>query len=134
MMASFTELDTITDYINDARVLLQDVIQPYRYDDPSLLSAFNVTMFEARRIRPDIFLFRHRHRGDPLVQTFQQNQGQPVFIEEQFRLGLLHGLVGFALERDQEDIQDVRAAIFLKTFNDIFTGSRPAIAQAAPQQ
>lgn len=129
-----SELNTITDYINDARVLLQDLIQPYRYDDPSLLSAFNVTMYEARRIRPDVFLFRPRRPGDPAVQTFQQNQGQPVFLEEQFRLGILHGLVGFALERDQEDIQDVRAAIFLKTFNDIFTGTRPAIAQAAPTQ
>lgn len=129
-----SELETVTDYINDARVLLQDLIQPYRYDDPSLLSAFNVTMFEARRIRPDVFLFRRRRPGDPLVQTFQQNQGQPVFMEEQFRLGILHGLVGFALERDQEDIQDVRAAIFLKTFNDIFTGTRPAVAQQAPQQ
>ncbi len=129
-----SELETITDYINDARVMLQDLIQPYRYDDASLLTAFNVTMFEARRIRPDVFLFRRRSPGVPLVQTFQLNQSQPVFIEEQFRLGLLHGLVGFAMERDQEDIQDVRAAIFLKTFNDIFTGTRPAIAQAAPNQ
>ncbi len=52
-------LDTVTDYISDARTLLQDTISPYRYDDPSMLVAFNVTLLEVRRVRADLFVFRH---------------------------------------------------------------------------
>ena len=38
-----TTLDTVEDYITDARTLLLDTIAPYRYDDASLLVALNVT-------------------------------------------------------------------------------------------
>ncbi len=133
MGAFLAELATVTDYINDARVLLQDLIAPFRYDDPSLLTALNVTLFEARRIRPDLFVLRRRSPGEPEVPQFNQNQGQPVPMEHQFRLGILHGMVGFAFERDQDDIQDTRAAVFLKTFNDMLTGTRPAIAGGQAQ-
>jgi len=120
-----SELATVTDYVNDSRVLLQDLISPFRYDDPSLLTALNLTLFEARRIRPDLFVLRRRAPGEPEVPQFNQNQGQPVPMEPQFRLGILHGMTGYALERDQEDIQDVRAAMFLATFASILTGTRP---------
>ena len=127
-----SELATVTDYVNDSRVLLQDLISPFRYDDPSLLTALNLTLFEARRIRPDLFVLRRRAPGEPEVPQFNQNQGQPVPMEPQFRLGILHGMTGYALERDQEDIQDVRAAMFLKTFSDILTGTRQ-VAGGQPQ-
>jgi hypothetical protein len=37
-------------------------------------------------------------------------------MEPQFRLAILHGLIGHALERDQEDYQDTRATAFLGLF------------------
>jgi hypothetical protein len=122
-MTTASALETVTDYINDARTLLQDKIAPYRYDDPSLLTALNVTLMEGRRLRPDLFIYVKEWKCE--VPTFVQNAGQPIYIEPQFRLAFLHGLVGHALERDQEDIQDQRAGAFLKIFNDILLGVRP---------
>jgi hypothetical protein len=108
-------LNTVASYIADARTLLQDVIPPYRYDDASLLVALNLTLLEARRLRADLFVFNLAVRGQ--TQAFQQVDDTYVEIEPQFRLSILHGLVGHALERDQEDYQDTRASAFLGMFN-----------------
>lgn len=128
-MASSTALETIDDYISDGRVLLQDTIAPYRYDDTSLITAMNVTLLEGRRIRPDLFVY---NRCDPKVQTFQAKDGTVLEMEEQFRLAFLHGMVAHALERDQEDVQDERAATFMGIFNTILVGrgSPPPAASA----
>lgn len=107
-------LNTVADYITDARTLLQDTLPPFRYDDPSLLVALNVTMLETRRLRPDLFVFNHKFRGQP--QAFQANDLTLVDIEPQFRLAVLHGMVAHALERDQEDYSDDRATSFLAFF------------------
>lgn len=119
-------LKTVTDYISDARVLLQDKIAPYRYDDESLLTALNLALLEGRRLRADLFIYCHSG-----VQSFTTNANQEVFIEEQFRQAFLHGLVAHALERDQEDIQDQRAGVFMKIFNDILLGVRPSAVPPA---
>lgn len=124
-------LETITDYINDGRTLLQDTIAPYRYDDPSLVTAMNVTLLEGRRIRPDLFVYRRCKPNERGVQSFQANDGTILEMEEQFRLAFLHGMVAHALERDQEDIQDARAATFMKIFNGILTGAQPMPAATA---
>lgn len=126
-------LDTITDYINDGRVLLQDTLSPPRYDDTSLVTAMNVTLLEARRIRPDLFVYHKREDGAPGVPYFQANDGSKLRMEEQFRLAFLHGMIAHALERDQEDIQDARAATFMAIFNNILTGhgGAPAATQGS---
>src|ERR1035437_10271555 len=111
--------DTVTDYIEDARTLLLDTVAPYRYDDPSLLVAFNAALLEGRRLRPDLFVYPPKGRRVP---SFDTNSDQPVCIEEQFRLAFVNGLVGHALARDQEDVQDGRATAFLKMFSDILIG------------
>lgn len=108
-------LNTVADYIKDARTLLQDKIPPYRYDDPSLLIGLNVALLEARRIRADLFVFNLLVNGQ--VQAFTVIDDTHVAMEPPFRLALLHGLCGHALERDQEDVQDIRATTFLGLFN-----------------
>ena len=127
-------LDTIDDYIADGRILLQDTIQPYRYDDGSLIIAMNVTLLEGRRLRPDLFVYQKLPSGQQ-VQHFQRKDGTVLQMEQQFRLAFLHGMVGHALERDQEDIQDERAQAFMSVFNAILNGrgsmSSPA-AKGAP--
>ena len=107
-------LRTVANYIADARTLLQDKIPPYRYDDTSLLLAFNVALLEARRLRSDLFCWNLDVKGQ--TQAFYNVDDTWVRIEPQFRLALLHGLVGHALERDQEDYQDTRATAFLGLF------------------
>jgi hypothetical protein len=124
-------LETINEYIDDGRVLLQDLIPPHRYSDESLIVAMNVTILEARRIRPDLFVYHKRSDGSYGVQQFQKRDGTIFRMEEQFRLAFVHGLVAHALERDQEDIQDARASTFMQIFNNILTGHAPAPAAAA---
>lgn len=114
-------LETVQDYVTDIRTLLQDVIQPYRYDDTSLLTSLNVTMLEARRIRPDLFVYTHHEK----VPSFSTVDTTPVNIEPPFRLALVFGGASHALARDQEDVQDARASSFMDTFREMLTGVKP---------
>jgi hypothetical protein len=120
-------LNTVADYIADARTLLQDVIPPYRYDDASLLVALNVTLLEARRLRSDLFVFNMRVLGQ--TQAFAEVDDTYVEMEPQFRLAILHGLCAHALERDQEDVQDMRATSYFALFSAGLVGrALPGVA------
>ena len=123
---SISVLETVTDYLSDARILLQDTIAPYRYDDASLITGLNLALAEGRRIRADLFVYT----SDDLPFYNTTNVGEEVPIEEQFRQAFLHGMVAHAIERDQEDIQDARAAKFFDVYNRILLGVGPP---AAPQ-
>lgn len=112
--------NTVADYIADARILLQDKIPDYRYEDASLLTALNVTMLKARLLRPDFFVFNLDVKGQ--VQHFTEVDDTYVDIEPQFRSAIVHGICGHALERDQEDVQDIRATTFLAQFHGQLTG------------
>lgn len=112
--------NSVADYIDDARTILQDLIEPFRYDDDSLLTALNVAMTEARRIKPELFVYNFENNGQ--VQAFLEVDDTYVAIETQFRLAIAHGIVGHALERDQEDYQDQRATAFLALFTQGLVG------------
>ena len=122
-----TTLETVQDYVTDIRTLLQDVIQPYRYDDPSLLTAFNVSLLEARRLRPDLFVYTHHEK----VPSFKIVDNSEVKIEPPFRLAFVYGSASHALARDQEDVQDARASSFMATFVEMLTGVKPTPIQGA---
>lgn len=117
-----TTLATVADYVTDARTLLQDVIQPYRYDDPSLLVALNIALLEGRRLRPDLFVYTYgRH-----VPSFGVVDTTEIEIEEQFRQGFVFGMCAHALARDQEDVEDQRSNAFMQVFTTVLTGFKPA--------
>lgn len=128
-----TTLETIDDYVEDARILLLDTIAPYRYDDASLVIAMNVTLLEGRRLRPDLFVYETRC-GPFGVQHLQAVDGTTIFMEPQFRLAFLHGMVGHAMARDQEDIQDARSAAFMSIFTSILVGKATKPAALVQQQ
>ena len=130
-------LQTVNEYIQDARTLLLDRIAPYRYSDTSLIVAFNLALLDGRRLRPDLFVYKWGNR----VPNYDAVSGQDVPIEPQFRKAFVYGLVAHALLRDQEDVQDARASIFQDTMESILTGiRRPPIqgagtpAPSAPQK
>lgn len=125
-----TTLETVNDYIADARTLMQDTIAPFRYDDTSLLTGLNIALLEGFRLRPDLFLF-NSPVGGRLVPTFTKNDGTVVPIEFQFRNAFLHGMAGHALERDQEDVQDERAVLFLSIMTNLLTGKTILVKQGA---
>jgi hypothetical protein len=112
--------NTVADYVADARTLLQDLVPDYRYDDPSMLTALNAAMLEARRIKPELFVYNWMVGGQ--VQSFKAVDQTYVEIEPQFRLAIVHGMIGHALERDQEDYQDQRATAFLALFTQGLVG------------
>ena len=107
-------LGTVADLIADARNLLEDRIPPYRYDDSSLVTALNVTLLEARRLRADLFVYNLPVKGQ--TQSFTTVDDTYVDMEPQFRLAILHGLCGHACERDSEDYMDARVTSFLAMF------------------
>jgi hypothetical protein len=113
-------LNSVADYVADARTLLQDLVPPYRYDDPSLLIALNLTLLEACRLRSDLFVFNRRYKGQ--IQAFRAIDDTYVVIEPEFRLAILHGLCAHAMERDQEDYQDSRVSTFLAMFTSGLVG------------
>lgn len=124
-------LNSVADYVAEARVLLQDVVEPFRYDDASLLTAINLTLLDASRLRSDLFVFND---ADGQVQAFANVDDTYVEMEPQFRLAILHGLCGHAMERDQEDYQDSRASAFLGMFTAglVARGIGPVVGGSPP--
>jgi hypothetical protein len=117
----------VSDYIGQARTLLQDTVQPYRYPDTSLVLAINNCWQEIARLRPDI-LINARYSAssgasgqtttlDALVPTFSAtNEGAAVPIPTQYAMSVLYYMVGFAQLTDNEDTQDARATALINKF------------------
>lgn len=119
-------LVSVMDYINDARSILLDTTNPPRYGDDDMLVALNVTLLEARRLRPDLFVYKHWNK----VPSFGAVSGERVPIEPQFRLPIVFGIVGHAMLRDEEDVPIERANSFIQKFQSMLTGI--TMAPAAP--
>lgn len=113
-----TGLTTVSDYVTDARTLLQDKVLPYRYSDDEVVTALNATLLDARRLRPDLFLGDGTDTFLDAITTYTTNDTTVVDIEQGFRLAVLYGVIGHAFLRDQEDVQDARSQAFLKLFRD----------------
>ena len=114
---SFT-LDSVESYIGDARTILLDWTPPYRYSDDSLLVAFNTALLEARRLRPDMFVYKFGDR----MPSFGAVSSEQVPIEPQLRLPIVYGLVAHAMLRDEEDVPVERANSFLMKFQNMLVG------------
>lgn len=118
-------LETVQDYVSQARVLLQDLVQPYRYDDESLVTALNFSFYEIARVRPDILIgMTIIQRTSPLTSTGDadvpnfsvSNITDAVPLPVMYRLAALYYVCGYAQLRDTEDVQDQRAVAFMNKF------------------
>lgn len=103
-------LDLVSDYLTQARVLLQDSISPYRYSDAELIANLNLGITEARRIRADLFVGRY----DAL--PFYTSTTNAVVIDAMYRVPFVYYIVGMAQLRDEEDVTDARASALLNKF------------------
>src|SRR5262245_698046 len=107
-------LDTVGQYLEEARRLLQDERVPYRYPDKDLVEALNIGLTEARRLRADLFL--------PLFEVpYISSSGAitmtaPVTIDPMYRSSLVYYVVGRAQLRDDEETTDSRASALLTKF------------------
>jgi len=107
-------LDTVADYIADARVLLQDTVEPYRYSSAELVENLNLGLLEMRRLRPDVMMSTFRTSIPKYTTTNTSTTN--VVCDVQYRMALLYYICGQAQLRDAEDVQDARSLAFLNRF------------------
>jgi hypothetical protein len=103
-------LDLVSDYITEARRLLQDQVAPHRYPDADLIEALNIAVLEARRLRPELFIGRF----NALPQVVSPDQ--PLVMEPMYRPSFLYYMVGRVELRDSEDTKDSRASALMNKF------------------
>lgn len=105
-------LETVQDYITESRRLLQDRdAAAYRYPDDDLISALNICLLEARRLRPELFLPKFN------VPMFAAaDLATPVPMDMMYRNAVVYYIVGRMQLRDDEPTQDQRAAGLLQAF------------------
>lgn len=119
-------LFALEDYVEQARVLLQDTVaSPYRYDNESLVTALNNAMYEISRLRPDI-LIDGKYRQRSIKHQRLNADGMPLYtvglmddlvpIPPQYKIPVLYYIVGFVQLRDNEETQDSRASALLTRF------------------
>ena len=108
-------LETVANYIAEARALLLDEAVPYRYSDASIVSALNIAISDSYRVRPDMWL-DYFEASLPVYST-----GTPaaaVVIPKGYKLAFLMFIVGFTQLRDAEDVSDARAGQLLSAFTN----------------
>jgi hypothetical protein len=113
-------LDTVAQYLQEARVLLQDVVSPYRYSDAELVDALNIGMLEARKLRADLFLplfdIPWKDPGPVAGPVPPATLTAPVSMDPMYRQTLVYYMVGRAQLRDDEPTVDARAGALLQKF------------------
>jgi len=103
-------VNTIADYIEAVRTLLQDEMEPYRYSDKQLKLGLTLGMSEAYRLRPDLFL-----RKD-LPNYNNADLDTVVDVSPGYQSAFMYYMAGHAQLSDSEDVTDNRASIFLGKF------------------
>jgi len=102
--------------IDEAREILQDPDEPYRYDDSILLNILNRALQELGRIRPDAFwtTFSVDDIVIPEITSLDLSTTYPLPM--QFYLPVVSFIVAWAEVLDDEFTQDGRAGMLLQQF------------------
>jgi hypothetical protein len=135
--------DIVGDYLTDARTLLQDNVPPFRYATADLVTALNLTIYETRRIRADLFMDNldgvpQYDWNDSISTTAGVDSTNPTWtnwvpLEQQFRQAVVYGICGHSMQRDQEDIVDERATGFIKSYENLLLGTRQSQGKSPPK-
>ncbi len=107
-------LDTVGQFVTRTRVLLQDEIEPYRYEDTELIAALNEACMEAKRLRPDLFL-RTFNRTLPSFNALGDAVTEDK-IPSEYKTAFIYYMVGNAQLRDDEETTDAKASSLLNKF------------------
>lgn len=103
-------LATVADYVALARTLLMDTVDsPYRYPDADLVRGLTLSIYETKKLRPDLMIGK-------TLPNFVNNDTTAVDMDEMYRVPLVYYMCGHAQMRDEEGNQDARAAGFLQLF------------------
>jgi hypothetical protein len=119
-MSGSQGLLTYAQLLTQARTLLQDQLQPYRYADSELYFALTEAMADARRVRPDLFLVV----GLDATPTFitAANAAQVFPLAWQYSTAFIDFIVGRAETRDDTYTDNGRATILSQRFIARLTG------------
>lgn len=110
-------LDTVSDYLAEARTLLQDKAPPHRYSDADIVTSLNFGIYEMYRLRPDIFF-----ASIPAPTYTSGSPGTSVALDIRFRMALVFFVCGYAHFRDEEATEDARAVAFTGLFRSMLAG------------
>ena len=108
--------------ISEAREILQDTEEPYRYSDELLLNKLNRGLQEIGRIRPDAFwdTFSVDNVVIPEVETGDLAETFPIPM--QFYAPTVSFIAAWAEVLDDEFTTDGRAAMMLAQFKEQVMG------------
>lgn len=109
-------LETVGQYLEESRRLLQDEIEPYRYPQDDLIDALNIGLLEARRLRADLFLPTFVQPWFDPTKLTAPDLAKPVPFEPMYRPVMVYYMVGRAQLRDDENTTDQRASALLLKF------------------
>jgi hypothetical protein len=110
-------LETVGQYLEESRRLLQDQYEPFRYPQGDLIDALNIGLLEARRLRADLFLPSFVIPWfDPTKTSPGTDLNTKVPIDPMYRSSLIYFMVGRAQLRDDEATVDARAASLMTKF------------------
>lgn len=107
-------LNSVADYIRQARVLLQDLVVPYRYSDIDLVDGLNMAVADIARLRPDLCFKLFRTASFPFYSASAPTT--VVAVDYRYRSAALAYIVGLAQLRDAEETTDAHAAALLQKF------------------
>jgi hypothetical protein len=108
---------TIDDAVAEARRILNDTNATvgYRYDDATLVSALNMGLLEARRLRPDLFR-AYYGAGLPRFAETDLATSTALPVNEMYMPPLAGFMAGWVELTDDEFTIDNRAGTLLQRF------------------
>lgn len=105
------KLATIADMVTQARRLVQDEASD-RYPDVDYYEALNMGLFEAYRLRPDLF----RSTPDDVPQFATTDGALPNPVDAQYTTALILFITGMVQLQDDEGNEDARSSTILNAF------------------
>lgn len=103
---------TYANVIAEARVLLQDLVLPYRYSDSELLVGANDAVKTIRKLRPDTFIGQF---STPLVDAVLTDTFP---LGDEYKMVVRNYVVAHGNLRDSEDSSGGKAAVFMTLFKE----------------
>lgn len=102
--------------IDEAREILQDTVEEFRYSDGMLLNVLNRALQEIARIRPDAYwdTFSASDIVVPEIET--ADLGDTFLLPMQFYSPIVSFIVAWAEIVDDEYTQDGRAGLLIQQF------------------
>jgi hypothetical protein len=113
------KLDTAVSTVRD---LLQDTQDPYRNTDAKVVSALNIALVEARKLRPDLFIPNLASYTPPGLITDDIGNDVDLPIDPMYSTAVVEYVTGFLSMEDDEFAVGGRAVTLLNRFAQKLVG------------